>query len=509
MTLVEILIAVFILAVAVIALAGTAASSLKSVRISRDRQDATQLASTILEEARGLPFEDVILDTADAPPNGFDPVTGTGGCDPASAGCEAVVKLSGGSIDHVRTTGRHTATTYVSEVEGTSGKQVRVTAFVSWSDGGNERTVREETLIAQATRGLPVPTFTVTPVSPSATGNPGETLCLDHTILNTGEEDGYSWALFAENTTTGSVDQGTLGTRTVREPDGAGGYTEETRQGFRIHFDSSAKHWFGWAKIAYPPGGALQPMTDTTGDGRPDSPIRVPALSEARITFCYTALNASGVREALGDDPIFTPRIYSAFDETVTTTSQNNELTNTIQVVQPNTALYLHESGRTLNTSSAPDDSQLDYDSDGIAGLALADSPTSWSHSDFGNLFSAQKVLSNPSVTLFVRATDTDDASDTTANDETLTYEVQVQRQRSGTTTTVADASVTFTNVGTSWQQVTIVPSFLTSDVADRTFQDNDLIFVSLACDAATSTDSCHVNYDSTGFMSAFSGDFQ
>lgn len=508
MTLIEILVAVFILAVAVVALAATAASSLKSVRISRDRQDATQLASTILESARGVPYEDVILDTADNPPNGFDPTTGNGGCDPADVGCEAVVKLAGGAIDHVQSTGNHTATTYVSEVEGTSGKQVRVTTFVRWTDGGKERTVREETLVAQAMRGLPAPNFTVTPTSPSATGTPGETICINHTVLNTGEEDAYSWQLFALNLDSGVLEPGTLNTRTVNEPDGAGGINQVTRQGFKIQFNSSAKHWFGWARIAYPTTGSLQPMTDTTADGRPDSPIRVPALSEARINFCYTPLNASGVREATSTDPEFTPRIHSAFDETVTTASQNNELTNTLEVVSPNTTLYLHEDGRTLNTSPAPDDTQTDYDSDGIPGIALTSAPTSWSHSDFGNLFSSQKVLANPSLTFFARATDTDDPADTVADDETLTYEIQIQRGRAETTTVVAEASVEMTGVGTSWQQVTVALSFVSSDAADRTFQDDDVIFVSLAC-ASSSTDTCHVHYDVTDLMSAFSGDFQ
>lgn len=508
MTLIEILIAVFILAVAVIALASTAASSLKSVRISKDRQDATQLASTILESARGLPFEDVILDTADNPPDGFDPTTGNGGCDPATVGCEAVVKLAGGAIDHIRSSGNHTATTYVTEVEGTSGKEVRVTTFVRWTDGGTERTVREETLVAQATRGLPAPSFRLTPTSPSATGTVGETICIDHTLLNTGEEDAYSWQLLAMNTDTGVLEAGTLNTRTVNEPDGAGGINQVTRQGFKIQFNSSTKHWFGWARIAYPTTGPLQPMTDTTSDGRPDSPIRVPALSEARINFCYTPLNTSGVREALSTDPKFTPRIHSAFDETVTTASQNNEITNTLTVLSPNTILYLHEDGRTLNTSPTPDDTQTDYDNDGIPGLALSSAPTSWSHSDFGNLFSSQKVLANPSMTFFARATDTDDPTDTNPDNETLTYDIQIQRGRADTTTVVASGSVEMTGVGTAWQQVTVALSFTSSDTADRTFQDDDVIFISLAC-ASSTNDTCHVHYDVTDLMSAFSGDFQ
>lgn len=498
MTLIEVLVAVFILAVAVVALASTAVSSLAAVRLGRDRQNATQLASTTLEEVRGLSFENVLLDTADSPPNLYNAATNTV-CATQGGDCELVVSAAGGPIDHIVTQGKLTATTYVTEVAGVGAKQLRITVVVTWRDTDTTHTVRQQTLVAEATRGLPAPSFTVSPSAPSGTGVETETICIDHTIANRGEKDSYSWRLFGTNQSTGVLEPGQSQTRDVNEPDDSGNVTTVTREGYRLQSTSHGAHWFGWAQFAVPPTGSLQPMEDTTGDLRPDSPVEVPALGSARIRFCYTPLSPAGLKEGTATDFVVTPRIYSAFDESVTTASQGNEITNRIQVVSPNTALYLHEDAvfdtvRPLNTDptmTQPDGT--DYDGDGVPGLRVGDTPAQLWFYQFGSL----AELSDPSLTFFVRTVDDED--------ETLGFDIELVRRSGGTPTSLASASISITPVGTSWQQVSVALP-LTSP---ETFNDGDFLELLVSCDTQVSSDECHVNFDQDATPSVLQVDVQ
>lgn len=497
MTLIEVLVAMFILAVAVVALASTAVSSLSAVRLGKDRQNATQLASTVLEEVRGLPFEDVILDTADGPPALYNAVTNST-CATQGGDCEVVVRVAGGAVDHVRTSGKLTATTYVTEVTGSASRELRVTVVVTWTGTTGDHTVRQQTLVAEATRGLPAPSFTVTPTSPTETGVETETICFDHTLNNTGEKDKYSWQLFGSNQSTGVLEPGQYQTRTVNEPDDSGNVTSESREGFRVQSTSEGAHWFGWALFAVPSTGSLQPMTDTTSDLRPDSPVEVAAFGSARVRFCYTPLSQAGVKEATATNPTLTPRVYSAFDETVTTASQGNEITNTIQVVSPNTSFFLHEDGdgnvtHPLNTDSTmnwPDGT--DYETlpsapgDGIPGLRVEDAPEQVWFFTFGAL----SELSNPSLTFYVRTDDDED--------ETLAFDLELVHRDGSTITSLSQASITVSPVGTAWQQVTVALPLTSPQI----FDNGDNLEVLLRCDEETSidpevsSDECHVNYD-------------
>ncbi|MEX0651804.1 MAG: prepilin-type N-terminal cleavage/methylation domain-containing protein, partial [Actinomycetota bacterium] len=60
-TLVEVIIAMFILSVALLAMASTATSSLISLAGSRDREQATNAASAAIERARALDFTDLVV----------------------------------------------------------------------------------------------------------------------------------------------------------------------------------------------------------------------------------------------------------------------------------------------------------------------------------------------------------------------------------------------------------------------------------------------------------------
>lgn len=493
LSLIEIMIAGFVLAVAVLALASVATQSLTAVRASRDRQDATQLASTKLEEARGLPFGEVVLDTADNPPEGFDPTTATA-CDPASGPpCEEVVKNAGGALDHIVTGTPHTTTTYVSEVAGTDGDQRRVTVLASWGGTETSRTVRQETIIAEATRGLPVPSFAVSPQDASGVGLSRETICIEQTLTNLGEDDSYSWKLFGTNETSGDLEAGTYKIRSVNEPDGSGGTTTVTREGFEVKSTSEGAGWFGWARIASPPGSTLEPLEDVTGDQRPDTPMKVPALRQATFVFCYTPLDEDGNLVADSTNPTVTPRIYSAFDETVTTQSQDNELTNTLIVADE--ILYMKD-GLALDRSEPTNtDATTDYDGDGIPGLALDPSTeTTWESATADTLFDGAVDLDDPSVTLWVRGEDADGVD--------VTVDVRLYAGEDATPFTSTQEPIS--GLGTDWVKVTITPPL---DSAEQ-LGENETLRLALLCDVDDSPDACHVHYDVTDFPSALSGNF-
>lgn len=485
LSLVEILIAVFVLSVAILALASTAGASLQSLRVSRDRQNATQFATTVLEEARALTFASVVLDTADAPPDTFNG--------------ETVVKAAGGAIDHIRTEGRLTATTYVTFVPGTADKQKRVLVDVRWTELGRTRTVRQETLVVEATRGLDAPSFKLTQPSPSS-GTPGETICFNHTLSNTGDVDGYSWKLFATDSTTGALVEGIQQVRTVREP---GTSPDPSVDGFRVPAGAEGSGWFAWARMDTPVGAPLERMTDTTGDGRPDSATRVPALSSASLVICYTPLNTSGIltgQTKSDGTATFTPRVYSAFDETVTTQSQGNEITNTVQVVPANTVYYLHHDPALypnflMNTTPPPTTNlPADYDGDGVPGLGLSEASeetVSWSH-QFDSSSTSFNLTGTPTLRFWVR-TPTAPPLDAEGNEvpHVLELDLKLERISAGNTTTLSDVELQVTPVSVDWQEVTVALPV----AASVDFVPTDFIRVVVRCDDDSTTD-CHIDYD-------------
>ena len=203
MSLIEVLIAAFILTVALLAMAGVAGSSITSVSDSRQRQLATTKASRAVEAARDLAYEQLFMP---APGVTFDP-------DGAGPLCAEVTPPLGsgsspfGNAPFSLVEDGTTVTTTVTQVRavnlssGPGGPSVcsdtseaenrRVTTVVTWTIGSATHEVRETTLITRSTRGLPLPTFSV---GPPAVALPMDTeeSCFDFTLTNLGSEDRYS-----------------------------------------------------------------------------------------------------------------------------------------------------------------------------------------------------------------------------------------------------------------------------------------------------------------------------
>lgn len=209
MSLLEVVIATFVLAVAIVALASVASASLIQLRTSRDRQAATDAATSKLETMRLSEFSSVAMYGPEAPaqtcgamkeepfvttadqPNSLSPYQDAGLGPKGNITVETRVTWYD-DPDH-DADGDGSGTDACSTVP----KRVkRVTVEASWLDRGVRRSVVEETLVSPANRGLPLPSFRLG--NPAATQhfetsevNGGVEKCVEHLLRNVGAPDRY------------------------------------------------------------------------------------------------------------------------------------------------------------------------------------------------------------------------------------------------------------------------------------------------------------------------------
>lgn len=289
-TLVEVLIASFILSVSLLAMASVAGTSLISLGQTRDREQATNAASAAIEAARSRDFADLAHAPGDASFGGVpspvrDLLQLTDG-DRCLDG-RAVVRDGASSAPvPIRTTAgtndAHEVFTLVSwadddaDCDTDGGELKRVTTVVTWTDRGQRMHVRNDTLVAPAARGLPVPDFELQPPDGSLRYTRGQldaddtTRCVPHLLRNLGAADTYEWEL----------------TDVDREGDGQP--VTQSGNGFRTMSDNWSVH----AYLEYP---ATEPNGVPPDDalmrlqaGRLVSDTEVPAGESATFTVCYT-----------------------------------------------------------------------------------------------------------------------------------------------------------------------------------------------------------------------------
>jgi type II secretory pathway pseudopilin PulG len=208
--LIEVMIAIFILGVALLALASVGTTSLISLRVTRDREQATNAASAAIEAARAVSFRNLAIPagTVDVSqlPDGALPTGSTNSCvgeEPVvtDAVTEPPFAQDVGNQDRIRV---YTLVTYAETDCSVGGptELKRVIAVATWSDQGQTHHVKQETLVVAAGRGLPVPRFEVRPpesslsVSQTFLGDPAETdkrRCVEHQLRNLGADDSYEW----------------------------------------------------------------------------------------------------------------------------------------------------------------------------------------------------------------------------------------------------------------------------------------------------------------------------
>jgi type II secretory pathway pseudopilin PulG len=307
LSLVEVLIAMFVLSIAVLALASTAAATVTSLRVSRERQLATVAASAAIEEVRSYEYRDIAHPHDEVTP-ATDPdyVSGTApyefahddqNAEPLVVSADGRVSPHAWTSDDGRLMIRVFVTWYNDPSTATAHDARRITAIVRWDDpAGGEGEVRQSTLVAEAGRGLPQPRFHVSP-SELMRHTPG-LVCFTHSLRNIGATDRYDWQLFDSDGEPASV----VNNWTLRA----------------VADRWEAQIWFGTPDY----DGSNKPNTaapnlwrDETGNQRPDSPGEVEAGETQTITVCYTPSNHPQTNKA----PTLSFVIRSAFDETVKT----------------------------------------------------------------------------------------------------------------------------------------------------------------------------------------------
>ena len=333
--LIELVIAMFIMAVTLMALASVVLTSIGSLRDTRDREQATNTASAAIEQLRARDFRDLVhgddadlealpddvqqqLDVSGKHCAGDEPLVTDG-----AASDPAPLHQVGGDRDRFDV---YTVITYLDEdtvdcTDGIDNRDLkRVVSLARWEDRGDVSWVRQETQMAAAGRGLPVPNFRLRPPEQSLVMTSSEAAdstraCLPHTLRNLGAADSYEWALTGTN------------------KDGSPLRASETH--YETPGKSENKHWILEGYLELDPDDSTDPdpdsiMSDPDGTGRMHSDEVVDAGEEARFTICYEA----GSEDAEAFDLEIT--VFSRFDDRRTGVS-----IHTVSVTGAATPLYL------------------------------------------------------------------------------------------------------------------------------------------------------------------------
>jgi hypothetical protein len=330
-SLVEVLLATFVLAVAVMALGSVGVSSLIQLRMARDREQATNASSAAIERVRAFDFGDIAHDP-DLVAADFDDLPGEivvdGGAGPdICVDGEPLVADSSVSeyVPHRQTSGNQdvidlfTIVTYADAECGETSNLKRVVSLARFQDGSRIEWVRQESLVAEVGRGLPVPNFRVRPERASLRFNPthtqaGDERCIDHQLRNLGASDHYEWEVLEiggepsadKITSTGwkSANGRWQITAYLREPESASGGT--------------------------PPDEKYM-MDIDTGTNRLASPDQVDTGDSATFTVCYEPQESIEVAEL--DVRL---KIHSRFDD-----RKFAALRHTVVVGDPEDAYHL------------------------------------------------------------------------------------------------------------------------------------------------------------------------
>lgn len=393
LSLIELMFAVFLLAVSILALAGVATSSIATVRVARDQQVASDLASAEVEAGRGVDFDSLALATVASPE-----------APPGTYAAESLVMDTAGPIIHQETLTQsqqtYEVTRWVTHAPNHHSSEEqdpikRLIIRVSWDDRGTVREVVDSTIVAAADRGLPVPEFDLEPAgalvtfrTTAGTDPVADRKCFTYTVTNRGLADSYAW-------------------RFVNAQDSNAIKATDLAQG--IYNDTTARKWNARAWFQEVDAGTPDLDTanmmwnsrDESGDKWMETAVRLESRDEAWFTVCVWPDETLALD---GDEQEYRIFLRSQFDDTVV-----EESTLQVDVSDDELILYLHEStvnhtgqwesghnrkkGNVnypimfMDTAAAADtlihDMDADYDLTGTAGLALTTSETAavWDYS--------------------------------------------------------------------------------------------------------------------------------
>lgn len=483
-SLVEMLVAIIVLSVGILALASAAFATLSANGDARNRQLATDAMTAAIESARAESWDDLAMDTADidvaADPNlstvSGEPVFDHDGSGPDPA--EVLIHEAGGTISpYITQDETRTIRTYVTwfDPDGTgTTDSKRVTVVATYAASGTTRELRESTVVAEANRGLAAPDFTVAPDELTVTEQAGQTVCFEHSLINDGEQDKHSFTI----------------------------------DGWDDFVDRVEDPLSDWVARAFVDG--LQ-MTDTSGDLQPDSAVFLPRGGSLPLEICYDV--PAGLAE--GSSHAWTAEFTSALDPTVVRT-----VTNTLVVGAPGSGPSTgsthpgfllrynpdHAAGRTfvMNSGDILRTALSDYDVGGLDADALpgwklkaaGNNPENHTRWDWQYTGNGNATLDGTATLRFYSASTDALQSDPPAS-FTLDYELELQvldtaQQFKRTLVTTTDI---YSHTDSGWVLRTVPFDFSTLSQTDKKLKPDEYLRLVVNCRGGSSSN-CHMAFD-------------
>jgi len=467
MGMVEVIVSMFVLTVAVLAMAQGIALALNSLGTSTQRQQATAEVTAVLEQARSLDHATVAMRTGDAviPGAQYDP----DGAGPLQG--EAVLATATGAITgppYQSQNGPRTVRTYVTQfVDPTlpagGDNARRVTAVATYGTG---QEVRQSTLIAATQRGLPVPAYSVSPETRALSAPASSTVCAGHGITNHGTPDRYDVLL-------------------PTAPALPAGYT------VAVYHDVDGDGVLDAGEPA---------LTDLSGDGRPDTAAPLDTNATLSLLLCY-----DGTATTTEPPPVsLSTEVRSLYDSAVTKTL-THELT-----IGSGLFLLLHDLDNTqahdrvvadvlpMNPTPSIQTTLFDYDTNldpaDLPGIYLprGGQTVRWRHQ-----FPAVRTIDDEAMLRVWVAPTTALTGSGPPVDIRLSVEVDHLRSNGNQQADLSTQAYLAPHAGTGWQMYDLlVPLPPTTS-----FTVNQYLQLTLGCQATSGQD-CHVAYDTTGFPS-------
>lgn len=480
-SLVEMMVAVLVLSVGIIALAGSAFAALTANGDARNRQLAVDAMTGAIETTRSIAFDDLTMDEDDVSSSAStDPyVTVSGGeflfdhdgdeADPAEP---LVVESDGELPQYIILDDGRTVRTYVTWLDGAQVSK-RVTVVVTYDAGGTTRELRESTVIAEANRGLAAPDFTVAPPDRTITEEAGREVCFPHALINEGERDKHDF------TVQGWVD----------DLDDVLGPT------------IGSDRWVARADIEG------QPMVDSSGDLRPDSPVFLERGGELALDVCYDIPEDA----TEGDSFTWTIELSSALDPSVV-----RQTTNTVVIGPPGSGpstgaahpgfvlrfepdadperTFVMDNGDILDTELT------DYDGDGLDGWRLKTAganPENLTRWDWQHTGGNAADLDGFATLRFYSASPSALQDDPpTAGDVSYEIELQILNTQQKVQRSLDATTHTYEHDQPGWMLQTVQFDFSDLNQSHRSIGKNQYLRLEVRCGGTTGFENCHMAFD-------------
>jgi prepilin-type N-terminal cleavage/methylation domain-containing protein len=203
-TLIEAVVALFVLGIIFTALAASAMGSLRASMTARVEQQAIDFATEALEKTRAADYYELANVSADLSSDPRVSACGSEKCiDPGTGTTEPLVLSATGNVNpHVSTVNVDLSNnvvmnlyTYITRPADSTADYKRVTVLAKWQVAGHQRERAVSSLVTVTDRGLPLPVFKLTPLGgTSASVNPDTKAPFGFELTNQGAPDRWNLA---------------------------------------------------------------------------------------------------------------------------------------------------------------------------------------------------------------------------------------------------------------------------------------------------------------------------